>query len=184
MTMSEPDQTTPPDFDEDLLQAIAKWKAQHKIKDDDTIWLLLDLFRIHQNHWDEIRHRQMPSLDEFKADFAALSDATTVLKQRAEKEIRVVELPVAIIATFTAAVQIAARFWNRICHFVVHHRRAAFAVPPASCRATWRSYLETKSILPGLAHHRRHWQRQDIFRHQPTGTSGFSKRGEMGRPVH
>ena len=35
--MSAPDQTTPPDFDEDFLQAIEKWKEQHKIKDDDTI---------------------------------------------------------------------------------------------------------------------------------------------------
>ena len=104
MTMSASDQATPPDFDEDFLQAIAKWKEQHKVRGDDSVWLLLDLFRIHQNHWDEIRHRQMPSLDKFKADITALTDATAILKQRAEKEIRVVELPVAIIAAFTAAV--------------------------------------------------------------------------------
>jgi hypothetical protein len=102
--MSTPDQTTPPDFDEDFLQAIAKWKEQHKIKDDDPILLLLDLFRIHQNHWDEIRHRQMPSLDDFKADIAALTEAAAILKERAAKEIRVVELPAAIIAAFTAAI--------------------------------------------------------------------------------
>jgi len=102
--MSAPDQTTPPDFDEDFLQAITKWKAQHKIKDDDPIILLLELFRIHQNHWDEIRHRQMPSLDDFKADIAALTEATAILKERAAKEIRAVELPTAIIAAFTAAI--------------------------------------------------------------------------------
>ena len=102
--MSAPDQTAPPDFDEDFLQALAKWKEQHKVRDDDTVWLLLDLFRIHQVHWDEIRHRQMPSLDEFKADIAALTDAATILKERATKEIRVVELPTATIAAFTAAI--------------------------------------------------------------------------------
>ena len=102
--MSAPDQTTPPDFDEDFLQAIAKWKAQHKIKDDDPIILLLELFRIHQNHWDEIRHRQMPSLDDFKADIAALTEGTAILKERAAKEIRAVELPTAIIAAFTATI--------------------------------------------------------------------------------
>ena len=102
--MSTPDQTTPPDFDEDFLQAIAKWKAEHKIKDDDPIILLLELFRIHQNHWDEIRQRQMPSLDDFKADIAALTEATAILKERAAKEIRAVELPTAIIAAFTAAI--------------------------------------------------------------------------------
>lgn len=102
--MSAADQPTPPDFDEDYLQAVAKWKAQFKIKDDDAILLLLDLFRIHQVHWDEIRRRQMPSLDEFKADITALSEATAILKERASKEIRAVELTTAIIAACTAAI--------------------------------------------------------------------------------
>ena len=102
--MSAPDQTTPPDFDEDFLQAITKWKAQHKIKDDDPIILLLELFRIHQNHWDEIRHRQMPSLDDFKTDIAALTEATAILKERAKKEIRAVDLPTAIMAVLVAIV--------------------------------------------------------------------------------
>ena len=67
------------------------------------VWLLLDLFRIHQNHWDEIRHRQMPSLDEFRADIAALTEAAGILKERAAKAIRVVDLPTAICAAFSAA---------------------------------------------------------------------------------
>ena len=62
--MSASGKPTPPDFDEDYLQAIAKWRETNKIKDDDTILVLMELFRIHQNHWDEIRHRQMPSPDE------------------------------------------------------------------------------------------------------------------------
>lgn len=102
--MSTANQTTWPDFDEDFEQAIAKWKAEHKIKDDDPIILLLELFRIHQNHWDEIRQRQMPSLDDFKTDIATLTEATAILKERAAKEIRAVELPTAILATFSAAV--------------------------------------------------------------------------------
>jgi hypothetical protein len=101
--MSASGKPTPPDFDEDYLQAIAKWKEQFKIKDDDLVFLLLELFRIHQNHWDEIRHRQMPSLDEFEKDIAALTEATKILKERALKEIRAVELPTAICAAFAAA---------------------------------------------------------------------------------
>ena len=101
--MSAPDKPTPPDFDEDFLQAVTKWREQHKIKDDDTILLLLDLFRIHQSHWDEIRHRQMPSLDEFKKDIAALTETTKILKERASKERRAVDLPTAICAAFAAA---------------------------------------------------------------------------------
>lgn len=102
--MNPPDQTVPTDFDEDFLQALAKWKEQHKIKDDDTILLLMDLFRIHQSHWDEIRHRQMPSLAEFNADIVALTEAAKILKERTEKEVGAVELPSAIIAAFAASV--------------------------------------------------------------------------------
>jgi hypothetical protein len=101
--MSAPEQTTPPDFDEDLLQAVAKWKEQHKVRDDDTVWLLLDLFRIHQIHWDEMRDRQMPSLEEFQKDIAALAKAAKLLNERATKEIRTVDLATAICAAFSAA---------------------------------------------------------------------------------
>jgi hypothetical protein len=101
--MSAPEQTPPPDFDEDLLQAVAKWKEQHKVRDDDTVWLLLDLFRIHQIHWDEMRDRQMPSLDELKKDIAALTEAAKILKERATKEISTVDLATAICAAFSAA---------------------------------------------------------------------------------
>jgi hypothetical protein len=101
--MNSPIQTVPPDFDEDFMQALAKWKEQHKIKDDDPILLLMELFRIHQNHWDEIRHRQMPSLAEFNADIAALTESAKILKEQAEKDIRAVELATAIIAAIAAA---------------------------------------------------------------------------------
>ncbi len=86
------------------MQAIQKWREQHKIKDDDTILFLLDLFRIHQSHWDEIRHRQMPSLDELKKDIAVLTEAAKILKGRASKEIRAVDLPTAICAALSAAI--------------------------------------------------------------------------------
>jgi hypothetical protein len=102
--MNPSGQNPPSNFDEDFMQALDKWKAQHKLRDDDTIFLLLDLFRIHQSHWDEIRDRQMPSLDEFKSDIAAMSEAAQILKKRTEKEIRSVELPTAIFASFASAI--------------------------------------------------------------------------------
>ena len=52
--MSASEKPTPPDFDEEFTQAVSQWREQHKIKTDDAVLLLLDLFRIHQNHWDEI----------------------------------------------------------------------------------------------------------------------------------
>ncbi len=80
--MSAPDKPTPPDFDDDYLQAIAEWRKKNKVADDDTILLLMDLFRIHQIHWDAMRDRQMPSLDEFRTDIAVLVEATTLLKDQ------------------------------------------------------------------------------------------------------
>ena len=102
--MSTPDQSNPPDFDEDFNRAFTEWREKYKVKDDDTILCVMDLFRIHQSHWDEIRHRQMPSLKEFKADIATLTELGEILKERAAKEIRSVELPAAICAIFTAVV--------------------------------------------------------------------------------
>jgi hypothetical protein len=64
----------------------------------------MDLFRIHQCHWDEIRHRQMPSLEKFKADITALSEAAKILRERAAKEIRAVDLPTAIAAAVAALI--------------------------------------------------------------------------------
>ena len=100
--MSIPDKPTPPDFDDEFLQAIAKWREQNKIKDDDLILLLMDLFRIHQNHWDELRRRQMPSLAEFQADVAVLVEATKTIKEKAVKQARAVDLPVALWAAVAA----------------------------------------------------------------------------------
>ena len=73
--MSETPKQTQPDFDDEFLQEIEKWRAQHKIPNDDLILPLLSLFRIHQNHWDELRRRQMPSLDEFRTEVAAVTES-------------------------------------------------------------------------------------------------------------
>ena len=101
--MSAPDQPVPPDFDGEFLDAVEKWREHHKVTEDDVIFALLDLFRIHQKHWDEVRHRQMPSLAEFKADIAVLIEATKILKGRVSKEARAVDLPTAIFAAFATA---------------------------------------------------------------------------------
>jgi hypothetical protein len=76
---------TPPDFDEDLLQAVRKWREQHKIQEGDPVFLLLELFRIHQDHWDELRRRQMPSLDQFRQDIASTVEAAKSLQEQTMK---------------------------------------------------------------------------------------------------
>jgi hypothetical protein len=46
---------------------------------------LLELFRIHQDHWDELRRRQMPTLDQFRQDIASTVEAAKSLKEQTAK---------------------------------------------------------------------------------------------------
>jgi hypothetical protein len=40
------------------------------------------LFRIHQQHWDELRRREIPSLEQFRWDIAKLVGATQTFQQQ------------------------------------------------------------------------------------------------------
>jgi hypothetical protein len=70
--MSNPEQ---PNFDEEFDQAVAEWRDKHRLREDDAVMLLVELFRIHQRHWDEIRRREIPSFELFRADIAKLAEA-------------------------------------------------------------------------------------------------------------
>jgi hypothetical protein len=45
--MSKPT-TQPPDFDEEFTKAVAEWRDKHRLREDDAVILLVELFRIHQ----------------------------------------------------------------------------------------------------------------------------------------
>ena len=68
--------TEQPDFDEDFEQAVASWRDRHKLREDDAVLLLVELFRIHQRHWDELRRREVPSFEQFRTDIARLAEST------------------------------------------------------------------------------------------------------------
>ena len=72
--MSKPT-TQPPDFDEEFTKAVAEWRDKHRLREDDAVTLLVELFRIHQRHWDELRRREIPAFAEFRADIGKLADA-------------------------------------------------------------------------------------------------------------
>jgi hypothetical protein len=65
----------PPNFDEEFDEAVAEWRDKHRLREDDAVMLLIELFRIHQRHWDEIRRREIPSFELFRADIAKLAEA-------------------------------------------------------------------------------------------------------------
>ena len=64
-----------PDFDEEFDQAVAEWRDKHRLREDDAVMLLVELFRIHQRHWDEVRRREIPSFEQFRADIAKLAES-------------------------------------------------------------------------------------------------------------
>src|SRR2546429_4322728 len=77
--MPEPDER---DFDEEFMQSIVAWRERHRLREDEAVLLLVELFRIHQSHWDEIRRRELPSFEEFRADIAKLTEAARIFQQQ------------------------------------------------------------------------------------------------------
>jgi len=68
-------QTKQPDFDEEFNVAVAEWRDKHRLREDDAVMLLVELFRIHQRHWDELRRREIPSFGELRTDITKLTEA-------------------------------------------------------------------------------------------------------------
>jgi hypothetical protein len=64
-----------PNFDDEFERAIAEWRDRHRLSESDAVLLLVELFRIHQRHWDELRRRDFPSFQQFRLDFAKLGQA-------------------------------------------------------------------------------------------------------------
>jgi hypothetical protein len=72
-----------PNFDDEFDDAVVKWREKHRLREDDAVMLLVELFRVHQRHWDEIRRREIPSFEVFRADIAKLADAARTFQGQA-----------------------------------------------------------------------------------------------------
>ena len=70
-------------FDEEFDAAIAEWRDKHRLQEDDAVMLLVELFRIHQRHWDELRRREIPSFEQFRTDILRLTEAARSFQQQA-----------------------------------------------------------------------------------------------------
>jgi hypothetical protein len=71
-----------PDFDEEFAKAVTEWRDKHRLREDDAVILLVELFRIHQQHWDQIRRREIPSFEQFRADILKLAAAAQSFQQQ------------------------------------------------------------------------------------------------------
>jgi tRNA A37 N6-isopentenylltransferase MiaA len=99
--MSATPKDTKPDFDEEFLQTLGQWKEKNKIRDDDAVYLLVELFRIHQKHWDELRRRQMPSLDQFRSDITAVTESAKLFREKLEELIEALAAQPAVVPVKT-----------------------------------------------------------------------------------
>ena len=71
------------DFDEEFEQAVTEWRQRHRLREDDAVLLMVELFRIHQRHWDEIRRREMPSFEQFRSDITKLVESARSFQDKA-----------------------------------------------------------------------------------------------------
>jgi len=99
--MSATPKETKPNFDEEFLQTLGQWKEKNKIRDDDAVFLLVELFRIHQKHWDELRRRQMPSLDQFRSDITAVTESAKSFREKLEELIEALAAQPAVVPVKT-----------------------------------------------------------------------------------
>ena len=89
--MSATPKETKPDFDEEFLQTLSQWREKHKIRDDDAVYLLVEMFRIHQKHWDELRQRQMPALDQFRSNITTVTESARAFNEKSAELIELFE---------------------------------------------------------------------------------------------
>jgi len=64
----------PTNYSEDFQRALHEWRISNGVAENDAVLLLLDLFRIHQLHWDRIRGQELPSFLEFRESLQKLSE--------------------------------------------------------------------------------------------------------------
>ncbi len=77
----------PNKLSEDFARVIGEWRKKHKLREDEPLLLCLELFQLHQTHWDALRRKELPSFSDFgeslkklhqdAADFQRQADALT-----------------------------------------------------------------------------------------------------------
>jgi hypothetical protein len=78
---------------DDFAKFIEDWRKQHQLRADEPLLLCLELFRIHQSHWDELRRKDLPSFTElhdsllkFRQEAAAVQREVIALMEQLSKQ--------------------------------------------------------------------------------------------------
>lgn len=77
-------ETTPSVCDGELKVAIEAWRQQHRLREDDAVLLLVQLLRIHQDHWEALRKKDFPSIEPLRADIGTLLDVNRAVQKQAQ----------------------------------------------------------------------------------------------------
>lgn len=68
---------------EDFARLINEWRKKHQLRDDDPLLLCLELFQLHQTHWDAIRRQELPSFSDFGETLKKLHQDTSLFQRQA-----------------------------------------------------------------------------------------------------
>lgn len=67
-----------------LKTAVEAWRVQHRLREDDAVLLLVELLKIHQDHWEELRRRDLPSFEPLRKDITTLLEANRALQRQSQ----------------------------------------------------------------------------------------------------
>ena len=73
---------SPNNYSKDFESALAEWRTRHHLREGDPLLLCLELFRIHQTHWDAIRREDLPSFSEVRDSLLQLHQNAIVLQRQ------------------------------------------------------------------------------------------------------
>ncbi|MCI0538184.1 MAG: hypothetical protein L0Z50_23505 [Verrucomicrobiales bacterium] len=68
-------------FSDDFAKAIEGWRRKYHLREDEPLLLCLELFRIHQEHWDDLRRKEYPSFSEFRDSMIALQQQSNSIQR-------------------------------------------------------------------------------------------------------
>ena len=68
---------------EDFARAISDWRKKYQLREDEPLLLCLELFQLHQSHWDAIRRQELPSFSDFGESLKKLHQDAAVFQRQA-----------------------------------------------------------------------------------------------------
>lgn len=68
---------------EDFAKLVNEWRQKHQIREDEPLLLCLELFQLHQSHWDAIRRQELPSFSDFGESLKKLHQDAAAFQRQA-----------------------------------------------------------------------------------------------------